>query len=274
MYKMMSAPEREEIIKSVKHYGKHEGMKLAMEYLPESSPFTDVAVVSSIEQWEQMKGSYPEEVVCRVDAPIGRASELLRLNTSGMSSEIPQILRRVQALCADAVVLVTHTKRPPVNRLHYDGGFNISFNYGKDVLIEMAGPGFDGHELTYGLAVHEAWNVPWDGIMDMKRWRGQAGYSHRIVDQATYTKQREARFILLTGECGMDECEVAKYLPEAYEPKFGRILLDPLMNKIVVPLMEAATPQIMQDWGSFSVQGNIVDAKPEAWEIFLPKRWS
>lgn len=274
MYKMMSAPEREEIIKSVKHYGKHEGMKLAMEYLPESSPFTDVAVVSSIEQWEQMKGGYPEEVVCRVDAPIGRASELLRLNTSGMSSEIPQILQRVQALCVDAVVLVARTKRPPVNRLHYDGGFNISFNYGKDMLIELAGPGFDGHELTYGLAVHEAWNVPWDGIMDMKRWRGQAWYSHRIVDQATYTKQREARFILLTGECGMSGYEVAANLPEEYSPTIGRTLLDALMNKIVVPLMEATTPQIMQDWGSFSVQGNIVEAKPEAWEIFLPKRWS
>lgn len=274
MSRRLLANERVEIINGIKHYGKLEGTRLAMKYLPEASPFTDVTLVLSVGQWEQIKSNYPEMVVCRVDVPIGQAKELRRLNTSGKTTEIPQILRRVRAVCPDAAVLVMHTKQPPTNRLYYNGGFNVSFNYNHEMLIELVGPGFDGHELTYGLAVHEQWRVPWDGMMDMKRWRGQAGYSHYTVDPDLYTGQREARFVLLTGECGMDAQEVASNLPETYQPLAGRDMLETLMDKVVVPLMEATNPQIQQDWGNFGVQGNIVNGNPEAWEIFLPERWS
>lgn len=267
-------PERVKIIEGIKHYGKLEGTRLAMKYLPESTPFTDVTLVVSVEEWEQIKDQYSEKVVCRVDAPIGQARELQQINTSGLASDIPQTLRRIQAVCPEAAVLVMKTKQEPVNRLQYDGGFNIFFQYGREMLIELVGPGFDGHELTYGLAMHESWRVPWEGMMDMKRWRGQAGYAHSTVDPGLYIAQREARFILLTGECKMDAAEVAAALPEIYEPLIGKMMLTALMDKIVVPLMQATNPQTLQDWSCFCVQGNIVKGEPEAWEIFLPQRWS
>lgn len=72
----------------------------------------------------------------------------------------------------------------------------------------------------------------------------------------------------------MDAAEVAAALPEIYEPLIGKMMLTALMDKIVVPLMQATNPQTLQDWSCFCVQGNIVKGEPEAWEIFLPQRWS
>lgn len=149
-------------------YGKAKGIVLVQKYLPRINPFKRIDIISTTEEWNAVKDKYGRFVASRVDMPIGEAKKNVVKGTSGLPESIPSLIEKVNEQSSKGVVLVMETKKQAIPRYEYDGGFNISFNTGENVIIEIVGKGFDGHELTQGLAVHERYQIPWDEVLFMR----------------------------------------------------------------------------------------------------------
>ena len=63
-------------LKDQMQYGKARGVMLSKKYLPRLSPFKNIHVVSSIEEWDAIKDRYGDYISHRVDMPIGNARKI------------------------------------------------------------------------------------------------------------------------------------------------------------------------------------------------------
>ena len=165
-------------------YGKAKGIVLVQKYLPRINPFKRIDIISTTEEWNAVKDKYGKFVASRVDMPIGEAKKNVVKGTSGLPESIPSLIEKVNEQSSKGVVLVMETKKQEIPRYEYDGGFNISFNTGENVIIEIVGKGFDGHELTQGLAVHERHQIPWDEVLFMR-------------DRISLTDKAVARYLIV-----------------------------------------------------------------------------
>ena len=89
----------------------------------------------------------------------------------------------------NGVVLCMKAKEKGVHRYENDGAFNILFNMGQSIIIELVGKGFDGHELTQGLALHEYYIIPWEKVLFMgnrKDLEKDEDVIKRFVDSKAY----------------------------------------------------------------------------------------
>ena len=144
-------------------YGKARGMKLLEQYLPDVVPFSDLKIVASYDEWREVRSGYGNFVFQRVDLPIGETASPVS-NTNGFSADISRVLNEAKLQNPNSVLLVMNTKQPTCCRYLYDGGFNVLFKLNDLIIIELVGAGFDGHELTRGLAVHERYIINWNDV--------------------------------------------------------------------------------------------------------------
>ncbi|MBR6964852.1 hypothetical protein IKH83_00865 [Candidatus Saccharibacteria bacterium] len=263
-------------MKNPKDYNKARGVMLLKKYLPEVAPFEKMAIISSAEEWETIRSQFGKFVVQRVDFPIGMSTKCSFAGTSGYPDDLPRALKMVQAENPNGVILVMDTKETTVPRYLYDGGFNAVFSTNKSVTIDFVGKGFDGGELTKGLAVHEHFEIPWKEVLfirnraDILRISGTF-YRHVYTDK--YAEQRKARVEFLIKQCGYEKELVEAHIPKNFKPLYNYLISD-FMENIVVPLVTKA-PEMSRVDGLkiFGVQGNFVRGKVQPFEIFIPDRW-
>ena len=117
-------------MKNPMKYGKAKGIVLVQKYLPQINPFKRIDIISTMDEWNDVKDKYGEFVASRVDMPIGEAKKNVVKGTSGLPKSIPGLIEKVNEQSSNGVVLVMETKKQAVPRYEYDGGFNISFNTG------------------------------------------------------------------------------------------------------------------------------------------------
>ena len=263
-------------MKNPMNYNKARGVELLNTYLPEVTPFKKIAIISSVEEWEAVRDEFGEFIVQRVDFPVGTSTRCSFAGTSGYPDDLPRALEKVQAENPDGVILVLDTKVPSVPRYLYNGGFNVIFEINKNITIDFVGAGFDGRELTQGLAVHEHFDIPWDEALFVKNktdisFGSRATYSHVYTEE--YARQRKARVKFLIEDCGYKDKLVEAHVPKEFKPLYNYMMND-LMDNIVVKLIERAPEMLRVDGLKiFGVQGNFVRGKVQPFEIFVPHRW-
>lgn len=264
-----------------RRYGKYEGMLLAMENFPELCPWLEVTAVEDKNAFVEIKREYGDFVVIRVDAPIGQRKLLKDVNTRGFVDDLGSILKTIKGKCLNAVVLVAKSKDTPAERYLDDGGFNVGiFDDGmtKEILVEVVGKGFDGHEVTRGISVHECWRIPYDqkhvyglkcGVMLDAEYTG--------VSRERYAHDREQRIKLLTEGLnnvdGIDEAAVSAAIPEQYESMEGSVMLTKLLTEVGRWLYDESELLSASDKVSVAIQGNFINGEPEIWGLFLPEYW-
>lgn len=256
------------------NYGKARGITLLGKYLPQITPFTQLDIVGTLAEYEEVKAKYGDFAVHRVDMPIGKSPKNTTSATNGFTTEIPALIEKVNQQDPEGVVLLLSTKRPLPPRYLYTGGFNASFTLGSELVIEFVGRGFDGHELTQGWAVHERYVVVWPDLPfvvdrpDLMRHT----IEHFRVSSDTYAKQRAERIDFLVHDCHYDAALVEAHVPEQYD--FLRCApINRFLRYIVFELYRQHEQLALDGFRTFGVQGNFVDGHPEPWEIFLPERW-
>lgn len=273
--------KKEEHLVNGRRYGKYEGMLLAMENFPELCPWLEVTAVEDENVLEKIQCEYGDFAVMRVDAPIGQRRLLKDVNTRGFVDDLGSILRTIKGKCLNAVVLVAKSKATPAERYLDDGGFNIGiFDDGmkKEILIEVVGKGFDGHEVTRGISVHERWRIPYDqkhvyglkcGVILDAEYTG--------VSRERYAIDREQRIKLLTEGLnnvdGIDEATVSAAIPEQYKSMDGSAMLTKLLTEVGRWLYDEPELLSASDKVSMAIQGNFINGEPEIWGLFLPEYW-
>ena len=261
-------------MKDLMKYGKAKGIVLLQKYLPKLYPFKSVDIVSTIDEWDSVKGKYGDFITHRVDMPIGEPRKNAVQGTSGFSDSIPGLLKKVNEQSPNGVVLLTETKEPPVKRYENDGGFNVFINLGENIIIELVGKGFDAHELTQGIAMHERYKIPWDEALFM-RDRIDLLKSPTVekarVTQDYYTKQRSERVKFLKDICGYDINKIEEHVPQQYK-LINNTIVNGILNDIVLELMKKQSSLRQDGLKRFGVQGNLVRGCIQPWEIFRAER--
>ena len=254
-------------------YGKARGASLLKKYLPRVTPFSELDLISTPDEWNAVKGKYGGFAFQRVDWPLEAKKPKTFYGTSGRPEDIPDLLARAQADSPDAAILLLLTKDGKKRyRYEYDGGFNVLFALGREIVIELVGKGFDGHELTYGLAVHESYTIPWDLIP----WvTSKNKLPNNVVwAQTWYPAQRKERIRYLVEDCGYNAELVEKSVPTELRSLDDSLFCD-LLDNIVMEFYPYSKEAALRRDGLelFCVQGNFVDGKIQPWEIFDPRRW-
>lgn len=259
-----------------RRYGKKEGMELAKKFFPEICPWEEIRVIPNEEIWNRYKDEYGDFAVLRVDAPIGMRKYLKDVNTRGFTERVPEILKTLHERSAETVVLVAKTKQHPVERYLYDGGFNVSICNNlnvSEIIVEVAGKGFDGHEVTRGLAIHETWRGSLSGSAAKKLAHGNLNWCERtVVTRRKYREQRWKRIQMLTKEVNISRERVVTEIPGHYTSMSMSGMLKKLISEIGAWLEE--DPYILRQVTSLALQGNFVNGNPDLWQVFLPECWN
>lgn len=268
-------------MKNVMDYGKARGMALVGKYLPEFNPFRHMDVIATMDEWGQVSSKYDETAIHRIDYPIGHAQ--VRRNavqgTTGLVESIPELITAVREQGNSGVVLIAQTAFPTPRRYLDLGGFNLLFHVNSHVMIELVGKGFDGHELTQGLACHERYCLSW---YDIPFVTSRSDLVHSSTERmwATveqYQSSRHGRIKFLTEACHYSLDEVEVNIPETLS-LLGDEALCILLEDVVFTLYSHQTLLECDGLRVFGVQGNVVEhngqIKVQPWEIFRPERWS
>ena len=166
------------------------------------------------------------------------------------------------------------TKEQAVHRYENDGGFNILFNMGENIIIELVGKGFDGHELTQGLAVHERYQIPWDEILFMRDRIDLL--KSPIVEKARvtpdcYARQRKERVKFLKDICHYDIDKIEEHVPQQYK-LINNDIIKGILDDVVFELMKKQSSLRQDGLNRFAVQGNLLHGRAQPWEIFRAER--
>ena len=271
-----------------KKYGKLRGLLLLLSLLPDVAPISKYTIIRSIEDWEAIKDDWQGFSLQRIDWPLDAEKPTsAKYGTSGRPEDIPRLLEMAKNDCPECILLLMKTKKESVYRYDNDGGFNVLFDLGPrgGVVIELAGRGFDGHELTSGVAVHEQYVIPWGELLSLEEITERSlriarmtellsgGHNTYTVSPEEYTKQREERFRYLAASCGYDPEIVEGKLPTTYQLLDRKLVYD-LIEKVVLELYRKSIRLFHEGLLFFGVQGNFVNGEVQPWEIFIPNRWA
>lgn len=255
-------------------YGKSKGAFLIKKYLPDLNIFKSLTIIKSIDEWNAVKDKFDDFIAYRIDYPIGSNHSNAISGASGFASSIPEALAKTKKQTPDGVILLMSTKEPAIPRYKNDGGFNVLFNYGVEIIIEIVGKGFDAHEITQGLAVHERYQIPWNEALFMKNRLDllkNRFVIKSLVTPQNYAKQRANRIKFLENDCHYDISEFQKCVPEHYSLVSDKIISS-ILNDVIYELLKKQSELQSDRLNNFGVQGNLVHGCVQPWEIFRTER--
>lgn len=251
-------------------YTKAGGIGLLAKYLPELNPFSNLIIIKSLEAWKEIEARMPDRVMCRIDNLLGKQQVKLQ-NTSGKKEDIEKYINEIKTQDEDAVLLLLENKYPNIPRYESTGGFNIHFDIGNCIIMELVGKGFDGGDVTSGQAIHERYIMPWNEVLWIKDRHSLEKNSlvKYVIEKEKYSKTRETRMnTLLKLENDTNKIEE---VPKAYM-KIDSERIKDILDKIILPLYERSIELEADGLKRFAVQGNIHEENLIPFEICTSKR--
>lgn len=255
-------------------YGKSKGAFLIQKYLPNLNIFKNLTIIHSINEWNDVKDKFGDFIAYRIDYPIGSNHSNSIPGASGFANSIPEALAKTKKQTLDGVILLMSTKEPAIPRYENDGGFNVLFNSGSEIIIEIVGKGFDAHEITQGLAVHERYQIPWNEVLFMRNRLDllkNRFVTKTLVTPQNYTRQRANRIKFLEKDCHYDFNKFEKSIPEHYSLVSDKIISS-ILNDVIFELIKKQSQLRGDRLNNFGVQGNLVHGCVQPWEIFRTER--
>lgn len=259
-----------------KKYGKASGMLLAQRFFRNIFPFHDVVLIRDLKEWEKIKDEYGDNVIHRIDYPIGLSKRNI-IDSNGYADSIPHLIEAVRKQSKIGVIMLWKSSKEIVPRYLATGGFNISFSIDQKIVIELVGQGFDGSDLTQGRALHERYVIDWNAAkMNKDKNDYVPSLDYRISGQE-YVESAKRRQDILINSCHYAVIDVAEALTVNLYIAPPKSALSQLMREVVVPVVKHDLNFQREGLTEFSVQGNLYVRNGEldidVWEIFDPKLW-
>jgi hypothetical protein len=247
--------------KVLNRYGKARGVLMAYKYhLP---TFSDMFLIHNEKEWLNLYSKVPSYITFRADIKLGNQNtKFLPRGESGDKNLVKEYINKVKKIDDEAVVIILINNNF-CNRYDMNGGFNISFFYNKEIIVDFVGKGFDGGEITRGVDVHETWVIPFDDAIffDEKNFN-----RYRIEINRDYSLSRNRRIAFLSS-LGENKKLMEKAIPINYEgmkPELMKIIC----QQIIYPLLSIA-----EKMGHFCVPGNVhSDNSLTVFEIWKSER--
>ena len=266
---MLLNMKNEQDISQMMKYGKVKGTILLNKYLPKLNPFSNVYVVDSHEEWDKIKDSIPDRIFFRADTKIGDKPVYIS-GASDDKEEIPEFIDKIKAQNEEGVLDLFESKNEPSPRYTLNGGFNVSFSLNDAIWIEFVGKGFDGRELTKGIACHASYKIPWNQVLFCDQASKLKSYQVHIATQSEYEASVKER-IAFFEEIHIPEEVVRPYIPSQFDG-IDNFLIDILLEQMIFPLYCQSEELKKDHLEQFGIAGNIDGTTLVSFEIYRPER--
>lgn len=263
---------KKEHIPMINMYKKCKGISLVDKYLPDLSPLNKMYVISSEEEWEQVKDDFPINMMTvRCDSPRGVDGKLPEGQTFHRD-RVNQYIREVKKLVPDAVIILEDLKEGTNERIHTRGGFNLDIKIGDYVYIDYAGPSFDCGILCKGKGSHESWGIPWKEVPFMKD-SAIKKYKKAEINTTQYIETAKARIKFLLNAYPNKKDEIFATMPKSYNSIDINIFRN-LRDKVIFPLYIKHEELLRNGMNHFGVELNVLqDGTLVPFEISVPDRF-
>ena len=253
------------------NYHRTRDMINLLTFFPNLSPIRNLTIVKSIEDYknnyEFCKGFTTQRNDTIITKPSMKSIEVAKSNPIVVINTFEQ----VKKLDNNGVVVLFDLCHEPSERYQRYAGISVGVSLGNGIYIDSVGKGFDGREVSKGLASHERYYIPWFelricNIGNFKKYRTY------LISDEEYEKSRNARIEFLTS-LGLNSELVSKYIPERYIEIPDFIWLDVIKN-LIKKLENMEEELLTARLNEFAISGHTEDRKFFPWQIFDKSRYT
>lgn len=262
---MLNINNKDDIFEMMQYHRTKDMINL-ITYFPELSPIRNLTVVKSIDDYEE-NYEFCKNLLCiRNDTLVTKPS---MKSVEGI--DIKHIFDKVKELDSSGVLVLFDLCHEPSERYERYAGISVGVSLGKGIFIDAVGKGFDGREVSKGLAVHERYYIPWFelrkcNIDNFKKYRTY------IVSNEEYQNSRNERILFLTNVLGIPLQIVLKYVPNEYSEIPNFIWLDVIKN-LIKRIEKMEYELISGGLTEFAISGHTEGEKFLPWQMFDKSRY-
>ncbi len=158
----------------------------------------------------------------------------------------------------------------PSERYERYAGISVGVSLGSGVYIDAVGKGFDGREVSKGLALHEQYFIPW---FELRKLSVDTIKNYRtfLINDEKYKESREARCEFLKS-IHLKEEDFKTFIPEKYNEIPDFIWLDVIRN--VLKKLESMEEELdTVGLNEFGISGHTEGKYWLPWQMFDKKRY-
>lgn len=265
---MLSMKKDSDILEMLNYHRTRDMINL-LRFFPELSPIKDLYIIKSIDDYYDNIELCKKLPGLRNDTLITKPS-MKSVEVSGWPYDFEKIFQNVKAIDKDGVIILFDVTNKPSQRYQRYAGISVGVGLGNGVYIDAVGQGFDGREVTKGLAIHERYFIPWFdfrkcNIENFKDYR-----NYRVSDE-DYKISRDERIDYLKS-IGLVEDDFLEYIPEKYAdiPDFIWInIIKDIIKKLEVKEEELKAAGLIE----FAISGHTEGKYFCPWQIFDKSRY-
>lgn len=267
---MLNMKNKEDIQKMMKYHRTRDMLNL-LEYFKELSPITDMAIVTSIDDYMKnydiLKDFTGERNDISIDKPYMKS-----VSGGGKNFDIPSIFKKVKEIDPNGVLVLFNLCHEPSERYERYAGISVAVSLRNGIWIDAVGKGFDGYEVSNGSSIHERYYIPWFDIRrcSMENFKEYRTY---IISDSDYQKSRRQRVSFLTsGEISLPLNIVEENIPKHYSEIPNFIWLD-VMKNLIKKLESKEELLASNGFFEFGISGHTEGRRFLPWQMFDKSRY-
>jgi hypothetical protein len=252
------------------NYHRTKDMINLINYFPSISPVKNLTIVDSYDDYLRNFDYCKHFINQRNDTLISKPS--MKSIEVGLTTPdiVKSTFKKVKELDNDGVVILFDLTNEPSLRYERYAGIAVGVSIPNGVYIDAVGKGFDGREISKGIASHERYFIPWFDLSfcNIDNFKSYQTY---LINDDDYKKTREARIEFLKS-IGFDENIVNNSIPKEYKPIPDFVWLDIIKN-IIVRLNDMEEELTSVNLSEFAIHGHTEGRYYSPWQIFDDSRF-
>lgn len=256
-------------LEKLKQYYRTSDMINLCLYFPEICPITELVIIEDEEDYIKNYDYIKSLDYMRADSLKGRGV-IEGIETSGDKKEFLSLIKKIKEKDQHGVLVLFNVSTPFTERYERTGGIAVGVSIGNGVYIDSVGKGFDGREVSKGIASHERFYIPW---YDLRKCNINNFRDYRIykVDNDTYKETRLERVEYLKS-INLDEKVFDKYIPKEYEELPDSVWLS-VIKYILIKLEKMDYELKSAGLEEFVISGNVEGPYYSPWQMYDKNRF-
>ena len=264
----MYSIKNEEDLNQILKYHRANDMVNLIKYFPDLSPIDDLAIITSIEDYEENKDKLSNLTNIRNGNPITQDC-MKSIPVRDKNPDILKVLNEIKEENKDGVLILFHLNVDNTERYERYAGISVAVSLGRNIYIEAVGKGFDGREVLKGISCHERYSTPWDDILKVN-FDNFKEYRTYLINQEEYLKTREERINYLSS-CGIDRNILEENIPKEYIEIPDSIWEDVIKN-VIKPLYREEEYLRENNYEEFNISGHTEGERFRPWQMVNSNR--
>lgn len=249
-------------------YHRTKDMINLLKYFPNISPVKNLRIVESLEDY------YKNKDKCiftsnRNDNPISKPM-MKSIENTGNNTDLEDIIKKIKEEDSEGVAVIFDLDCTNSERYERFAGIGVSISVKDRIIIEAVSKGFDGREVSKGIACHEIYVIPWTDIKRINIGNFK-DYRIKLVNDKEYQKTRNERIKYLLS-IGYDKDIIEKEVPIEYQEIPDFIWLDIIRN-IIKELPEMEDELYSLGLKEIVIHGHTEGKKYMPWQMFDKTRF-